>query len=553
MSSLRIIPLGGLGEVGMNCLALEQRGEALVVDCGVSFGERDFGVDVVHPDFEPLADYRLAGLFITHGHEDHVGAVPYFLRRFDVPVFGPRYALGLLRDRASEHEILRKARLQCVTPGTREAVGSFEVEPIRVTHSTADSTALAIRTDAGLVIHTGDFKFDETPPDDEPFDIGRFASLGLEGVRLLLSDSTNVDASGPTGDEDSVARTLEGIVAEASGAVVVSLFASNVHRLRVLGEIARRHRRKVVPLGRGIASHARVARSTLRATGRMAGTPYLGWGGDLVWPAERAGELPRSAVLAIATGSQGEAGAALARLASGEHPSFTLLAGDTVILSSRVIPGNEGSVAKVMAALLRRGVKLRSWWSDRSVHVSGHAHSDEQRRMIDLVRPRAFVPVHGTLHHLFRHAVLAEHAGVAETCVLENGDIGEVDDAGLRKIGRVRAGKVHVFGGRVVPSATLGERASLAAHGIVHVTVLVDSDGSLQEPPRLAARGVLDEAGDSEALAIASKAAAVGAQSAAAGSDADIAEAVRLAVRRALQRAVGFRPMTLVTVVRRPC
>jgi ribonuclease J len=234
-------------------------------------------------------------------------------------------------------------------------------------------------------------------------------------------------------------------------------------------------------------------------------------------------------VLAIATGSQGEPAAALARLASGEHPSFTLLAGDTVILSSRVIPGNEGSVAKVMAALLRRGIKLRSWWSDRSVHVSGHAHGDEQRRMIDLVRPRAFVPVHGTLHHLVRHAHLAEQAGVAETCVLENGDVGEVDDAGLRKVGRVRTGKVHVFGGRVVPAATLGERASLAA------------------------RGVLDEAGDGEALAIASKAAAVGAQRVGPGSDADIAEAVRLAVRRALQRAVGFRPMTLVTVVRRPC
>src|SRR5579883_2870151 len=227
--SLRVFALGGLGEIGMNCLAVEQRGEVLVVDCGVAFDGRGLGIDVVHPDFEALDGTRIAGLFVTHGHEDHIGAIPYFLRRWDVPVYGPRYALGLVRERAAEHEILDHAHLYEAAPRSVVRVGSFEVEPIRVTHSIADATALAIRTDAGLVVHTGDFKFDAAPPDGEEFDVARFEELARDGVSLLLSDSTNVDAQGPTGSEQAVAGALEPIVAAARQAVVVALFASNVH------------------------------------------------------------------------------------------------------------------------------------------------------------------------------------------------------------------------------------------------------------------------------------------------------------------------------------
>jgi ribonuclease J len=271
MSSFRLIPLGGLGEIGMNCLALEQRGEVLLVDCGVTFDDRGLGIDVVHPDFASLEDYRVSGLFVTHGHEDHIGAIPYLLRRFEVPVYGSRYALGLVRERAEEHEVLDRADLRDAPPGTRVRVGSFEVEPIRVTHSIADATALAIRTDAGLVIHTGDFKFDDAPPDAELFDVARFEELAREGVRLLLSDSTNIDAGGPTGNEESVGRALDSIVSGAGGAVVVAVFASNVHRLSMLGEIARRHGRKIVPMGRSVGTYARVARETARSTGDHAG------------------------------------------------------------------------------------------------------------------------------------------------------------------------------------------------------------------------------------------------------------------------------------------
>ncbi|MCL2447407.1 MAG: ribonuclease J [Polyangiaceae bacterium] len=550
MPSLRLIPLGGLGEIGMNCLALEQEGEVLLVDCGVTFDGRGLGVDTVHATFDALDNYRLAGLFVTHGHEDHIGAIPYLLRRFDVPVFGPAYALGLVRERAADHEVLEHVRFHSTRPRHSVRVGSFDVEPIRVTHSIADATALAIRTRAGLVVHTGDFKFDDTPPDGELFDVERFGELAAEGVRLLLSDSTNIDASGPTGSEETVGRALESIVEEARGAVVVAMFASNVHRLRMLGEIARRHRRKIVTLGRSVTTHSRVAQVTVRTTGHAAGRPYLEWPADLAWPSERARELPRGAVLAVATGSQGEEAAALARLARGEHNAFDLEAGDTVVMSSRVIPGNEPEVMRVMADLLRRGVELRTWWSDRAVHVSGHAHREDQRRMLDLVRPRAFVPVHGTLHHLMRHAQLARESGVPEVCVLENGDVAEVDDDGLRKVGRAAVGRVYTFGGRELPAKVVDDRCALAMRGVVHASIPVDPAGRLAGEVVVVSRGVVDAAAHADLLLAARDDARTAASETLERTDEAIAEAVRLAVRRVFGRALGFKPVTMVTVVR---
>jgi ribonuclease J len=554
--TVRLLPLGGLGEIGMNCLAILQRGEALVIDCGVTFDSRGVGVDVVHPDFTALGEHHVAGLFVTHGHEDHIGAIPYFLKRFDVPVYGPRYALGLVRERAAEHEILDHVTLREVTPRERIRVGTFIVEPIRVTHSIADATALAIRTDAGLFVHTGDFKFDDTPPDGETFDIPRFEELAREGVRLLLSDSTNIDASGPTGSEEEVARTLEPIIQSAKHAVVVAMFASNVHRLRILGEIAQRSGRKLIALGRSVSTHARVARSIPRSSGEHAGTPYLDWPADLMWPADRAGELPRSAMLVMATGSQGEEASALARLARGEHPAVELSEGDVVILSSRVIPGNESAVARVLSDLLRKGIELRTWWSDRGVHVSGHAHRDEQRRMIEMMRPRAFVPVHGTLHHLVRHGALARELGVPEVCVLENGDVGELDAQGTRKAEHLHAGRVHVFAQRALPANVLHERGALASHGAAHVVVPVDERGRLAGEVVLTTRGVVDEVLDAHVLAAARNEAAAAVEELANGAAAAVvdepalSEAARQAVRRSLGRVLGFKPLTTTTVLR---
>jgi ribonuclease J len=526
----------------MNCMALEQRGEVVLIDCGVTFDDRGLGVDVVHPDFSALDAFgtRLAGVVITHGHEDHIGALPYLLRRHDVPVWAPPYALGLVRERLGEHEILAHARLIATRPRAPFAVGSFRFEPIRVTHSIADATALAITTDAGTLIHSGDFKFDDAPPDGEHFDTERLRELGDAGVTLLMSDSTNIDSDGPTGNEIDVGDALSRLVETAEGAVIVALFASNVHRLRMLGDIARKTGRKLVLLGRGVGTHARVA----RATG------YLPWPDDLVWPDAIARELPRKKVLAIATGSQGEARAALAKLARGEHPSFDVAPGDRVIVSARAIPGNEPSVHAMLGLLLRRGCDVRTRLSDRGVHVSGHAHRPEQRRLIELVRPRCFVPVHGTIHHLTRHGELARDTGVEQVCVIENGRIAEVTAEGVERASSLPTGRVHVFAGKAIAPAVLREREVLAEEGFASCAVELDSAGSIHHVSLLT-RGVLDELAHAEELEGARGAVrrAVAALDAYA-DDAQVAEHARLAVRRAFFKTRGKKPMTVVHVRR---
>jgi ribonuclease J len=534
-----------LGEIGMNCLALDDGESVVLVDAGVTFDGRDVGVDVVHPDFsvlDPVAD-RLRALLVTHGHEDHIGAIPYLLRRFDIPVFGPPYALGLLRARAEEHPILDEARFIETQPGRTFSVGAFDVEPIRVAHSIADATALAIRTPIGRVVHTGDFKFDDGVSEREQLDVARFARLGDEGVALLFSDSTNIDARGPTGSERGVTESLERLVGTADGAVVVGVFASNVHRLRALGNVAERTGRHLLTLGRSMQTHARVARET----------------GELVWPdglqipAERARALPRNRILAIATGSQAEANATLMRLAHDEHTALKLEPGDRVILSSRTIPGNEREVSHLMTLLLRLGVDLRSWATDRDVHVSGHAHREEQARMLDLVRPRCFVPVHGTLHHLTRHAALARERGVREVAVIENGTVLETDGHELRVVGRTPVPRVHIAHGRVVSPVTLRERRSLAQAGCGFVHATLDAEGRLVETPTVWTHGVSEDeerrirsethAEIRTALERLSRAERC--------DDGIVTEHVRLALRRVLTRTTGSKPVTKAIVVRR--
>jgi ribonuclease J len=538
---LRVLPLGGLGEVGMNCMAIEQRGEALLVDCGVTFDDRGLGVDVVHSDFTPLdrLGARIAGVVVTHGHEDHIGALPYLLKRWDVPVYGPPYALGLIEERLGEHEVLEHARLIETKPGRAFELSSFTVEPIRVTHSIADATGLALTTDEGMVVHTGDFKFDEAPPDGELFDVERFRSLGDAGVTLLMSDSTNVDVEGATGSETDVGHVLERLVETAPGAVVVAMFASNVHRLRLLGDIARRTGRKIVLLGRGVGTHARVA----RATG------YLPWPDEIVLPDELARERPRREILAIATGSQGEANAALARLARNEHPTFEVMPGDRVVLSARTIPGNEPEVHAILGSFLRRGIEVVTRATERGVHVSGHAHRPDQRRMLELVRPNAFVPVHGTIHHLSRHAALARELGIPHVAVVENGRVVEVTRGGLLLGETIGAGRVHVWGGREVPPAVLRERAALAMEGAAFCFVTIDDAGIVEV--YVHTRGVM--ADDRVRPDLAAVEAAVRRSLGEAPADATddyLTEYARLAVRRTFKELRGFKPVTVARIQR---
>lgn len=533
----------------MNCLALEVGDEILVVDCGVTFPRADLGIDTYHPDLRWLVARRdrVRGLVLTHGHEDHIGAVPYFAAQLDVPVWGPPYALELVKKRLDEHDFRKgEVDLRPATPRRRFEVGGFDVEPIRVAHSIADAAALAIRTRAGTVVHTGDFKLDDEVDADERTDEERLGELGEEGVRLLLSDSTNVESHGRSASEKVAEAALRAAVVGAPGRVIVGLFSSNLARLRALGEIARSTGRRLGLFGRSVATHARVARDL----------GLLDWPSDLVASEEEVGRLARSKVLVLAGGTQAEGPAALSRLARREHQRLTLEAGDRVILSSRVIPGHEPAVAEMLGGFLRQGVEVRTPRSDPGVHVSGHAYRDEQARMIELVQPRSFVPVHGTVPHLYGHAELARDLGVDEVLVLENGEIGEIGATrGLAKATeRAPYGKVATWMGDEVPNSVVLDRQAIARSGVVLVTVTVDDAGRPVGRPALTTRGVVDEAEEAELLADVAQEIEqrVAAASRVRGraSEEDVVEAARSAARRAFDHAVGRRPVTAVHVVR---
>ncbi len=544
MTEIRILPLGGLGEIGMNCLAIVQDNDAIVIDCGISFDSRGLGVDIICPKFEALRAFNVVGVFLTHGHEDHIGGLPYFLRTFDVPIWGTAYTLGLVRQRAEEHEVLQYARLHTVVPRDRIKVGPFEVEPIRVTHSIADATALAIRTKIGIVIHTGDFKFDESPPDEEHFDEARISELGDEGVALLMSDSTNVDTLVPVGSEAGVGLALESIVRKTKGAVVVAQFASNVHRLKMLGDIALKTDRNLFLFGRSLQKHARVGHDT----------GYLKWPGSLVLPNDQASSVDKNRVLAVASGTQAEANAALARLAKGDYPLLKLDESDAIVMSARIIPGNEPEVFNLFNQFLRRQIAVHTWLTDRGVHVSGHASRPEQQRMLELVRPRAFIPLHGTLHHLQRHAEVAQNIGVPNTTVLENGDMATVlnDDTAAITIQKTRsafvAGKRYFLATHEVPDAVLREREQLAREGLIVMIARINDDGILQGPIDINLRGIAVDDLALEVRDAISRSAdeAVRDLPKELRSPGALSDVLRQAARRAAYNLLGYKPEVLV-------
>jgi ribonuclease J len=541
---LRLVPLGGLGEIGMNCLAIEQRDGIVVIDCGVTFPSSDLGIDVFHPRFDYLLAQpdRVRGVVITHGHEDHIGALPYLLKRLRVPIFGPAHALELVRQRLADHGLEPRDLVE-VAPGRRFEVGPFGIEPIRVTHSIADATALAMDTVAGTVVHTGDFKLDPTPPDGELTDELRLMELGEEGVRLLLSDSTNIDSDGTSASERDVGDALDALVARAKARVVLAMFASNVQRLLLVGAIAQRTGRRLCLLGRSVMGHVKAA----EAVGRLR------WPSDLVVPPEVAATMPRERVLVIASGTQAERMSALTRLAAGTHPILRLDAGDTVILSSRIIPGNDRPVFDMMGDLLRLGVDLHSRVTDRAVHASGHAHREEQRRMMELTRPRGFLPVHGTLHHLARHGELAREQGIRDVLVAENGDAVELGrEAPLAKAGRVVTGKVATASGETLGDEVIRERAQLGRMGVALVSIALDDQGRSVVPPQVLSRGVLEPlpagVGRKVALAVARALAEMDARGRA--SDEAVLAVTRSAARRAFEQHAARRPFVLVSLSR---
>jgi ribonuclease J len=546
--AVRLLPLGGLGEIGLNMMAIECRGAILLVDCGLMFPEGYMlGVDLVLPDVSALAgrEGEIVGLVLTHGHEDHIGAVPFLLEQLgNPPIFGTGLTLGLLRGKLEEHGLADRARLHRVYPRQNVALGPFKVEFYRAAHSIVDGAGLAIRTPAGLIVHTGDFKLDPTPVDGEPTDLGRLAAWGEEGVLLLLADSTNVERDGYTLSERTVGEAFAEILPRCRGRVVVATFSSNIHRIQQVADAAVACGRQILVNGRSMVENIAIARQL----------GYLHLVDDALIDLRQMRDLPPEQVLILTTGSQGEPMSALLRIAMDDHKQISLEPGDTVILSSKFIPGNEKAISELINHLCRRGAEV-FYETTSEVHVSGHASREELKTVLSLVRPRFFVPVHGEYRHLVRHARLAREMGVEQAVVIENGQPLVVSANGVRLEERVETGRVFVDGKGVgdVGALTLRDRRHLANHGMVVVLLgLNQQSGAVLYGPELLTRGFVPE---TESAAYLEEARGVVSQTLAEHSLEAVAdwEEVRIEVRKALRRffnrTLQRRPLILPVIM----
>ncbi len=487
-STLRIVALGGLGEIGINCMSYECGDDLLLVDVGLMFPDADMpGVDYVIPDFSYIRERagKLRGILLTHGHEDHIGALPFFLREFPVPVYGTALTLGILSGKLQEYKV--DAELVIVKPRDVVELGCFQAEFLRVAHSVVDGCALAIRTPEGTVIHTGDFKLDQTPVDGQPTDLASFARYGDEGVLALLSDSTNVEREGYTISERYVGEALADLFPKCRGRIIVAAFSSNIHRVQQVADVAAATGRKVLLNGRSMIANVKIAREL----------GYLNIADELLMDIRELNHLPPEQVCIISTGSQGEPMSALVRIAMDDHKQIKLEKGDTVILSSRNIPGNERTISELINHLYRRGADVHHE-KVSEVHVSGHASQEELKLMMNIVRPRFFLPIHGEYRHLVLHRRLAMKVGIPEErCILAvNGEVVSFynDTACIEET--VETGRVFVDGKGVgdVGEVVLKDRRHLAEDGMVTVILGINQhSGELIYGPEIISRGFVFE------------------------------------------------------------
>ncbi len=501
--SLSIIPLGGVGEIGLNMTVLEFGSDIIVIDAGLMFPDAEMlGVDIVIPDFSYLLENRdrVRGVVLTHAHEDHIGALPFLLRELPVPVYGTQLTLGFVKDKLREHELDDKAKLITVKPRDVVGLGCFQVEFIRVTHSIVDGVGLGITTPVGRVVHTGDFKIDPTPVDGEVMDLRTFAEYGDKGTLALLSDSTNAGKGGYTFSEKEVRRGLEDIFSHARGRIVVATFASNIHRVQQIIDVAVMFGRKVILNGKSMIANAQIALDL----------GYLTMPADNWLKIDALKTLEDDKVVMITTGSQGEPMSALSRMAVGEHKHFQIKKGDTIVLSSKMIPGNERSITSIINHLFKHGAEV-FYEKVSEIHVSGHASKEELKLMLSLIRPRFFIPVHGEYRHLVYHAQLATKVNIPEEniFIIENGEVMEFTGETARRAGVVNTGRVYIDGKTAgstaeagVDTVVLRDRMKLAHDGVVIVILGIEKiSGNVVTGPDIVSRGFVFEDASQELLA----------------------------------------------------
>ena len=485
-AKVKIIPLGGLNEIGKNMTAIEYKNDIVIIDCGLKFPDEDmFGIDVVIPDITYLLKHRdkVSGIFLTHGHEDHIGALPYVLKQLNVPVYGTKLTLGIVQSKLKEHNLLSTTELITVKPRDVVRLNSVSVEFIKTNHSIADSVAIAVHTPLGAVLHTGDFKVDYTPIDGEPMDFARFAELGKKGVLLMMADSTNVERPGYTMSEKIVGESLCRIFGKSKGRIIVATFASNIHRIQQIIDAAAMYGRKVAVSGRSMENIVQVAIEL----------GYIKIEKENLVSIDQINKYNNDQIVIITTGSQGEPMSALARMATSEHRKVNIVQGDTIIISATPIPGNEKLVSRVVDQLFKKGAEV-VYGSSEAVHVSGHACQEELKLMQTLVRPKYFIPVHGEYRHLKQHGELANSIGVPKSNILipEIGDVIEVTRNSIKKSGSVISGQIFVDGLGVgdVGNIVIRDRKHLSQDGILTVVVTLSKENkAIIAGPDIISRG----------------------------------------------------------------